>query len=206
MILTSIALVALAAAGVRIVVSRGRRPAFPWATVVLAAVTTVISVAGELDAEVLSALDRNRELLLDGQWWRIVTPLFVQDGGWLGTIVNLVALLVAGTMAELLYSRWVMLAVYFVSGLVSEVAAYTVFPGQGFAGNSVAIVGLTALCLITIAVREQGVTRIIAMLGLVAGVVLLVMGDLHGVGFAVGLLAGAALLVAGRARSHAPTA
>lgn len=161
MILTSIALVALAAAGVRIVVSRGRRPAFPWATVVLAAVTTVISVAGELDAEVLSALDRNRELLLDGQWWRIVTPLFVQDGGWLGTIVNLVALLIAGTMAELLYSRWVMLAVYFVSGLVSEVAAYTVFPGQGFAGNSVAIVGL---------------------------------------------LAGAALLVAGRARSHAPTA
>jgi membrane associated rhomboid family serine protease len=197
MILTSIALVALAAAGVRVLASRGRRPAIPWATILLAAVTTAISVAGELDDQLLSALDRNRDLFLDGQWWRIVTPLFVQDGGWLGTIVNLIALLIAGTLAEVLYSRWVMLAVYFLAGLGSEVAAYTVFPGQGFAGNSVAIVGLTALCLITIAVRETGLTRIIAIAGLVAGAVLLVMGDLHGAGFAIGLLSGVVLLVAG---------
>lgn len=206
MILLSIALVALAAAGVRVVASRGRLPAFPWATVVLAAVTAVVSVAGELDAQLLAALDRNRELLLDGQWWRIVTPLFVQDGGWGGMIVNIIALLLAGTMAELLFSGWVMVAVYFLSGLVSEVAAYTVFPGQGFAGNSVAIAGLTALCLVTITVRERGVTRVIGIAGLACGIALLVLGDLHGAGFATGLVAGLALLAAHRGRRpHAPT-
>lgn len=203
MILLSIALVALAAAGVRLLRSRGRRAAIPWTTLVLAAVTAAVSIAGELDGGILAALDRNRELLLDGQWWRIATPLFVQDGGWGGTVVNIIALLLAGTTAEVLYGGWMMIAVYFLSGVVSEAAAYTVFPDQGYAGNSVAVAGLTALCLITIAARERGLTRWIAVAGLVAGAALVVKGDLHGVGFATGLVAGLALLAAHRDRLRA---
>lgn len=207
MVLTSVALIALAAAGVRYLLSRGKPLAFPWTTVTIAAVTTAVSVAGNLNAGLLDALDRNGDLLLDGQWWRIASPLLVQDGGWLGTIVNLVALLIAGTLAEALYSGWVLIVVYLLSGLVSEVAAYTLLPGQGYAGNSVAIAGVTALGLITLAVRANGIVRTISIAGLVAGAALLVTGDLHGVGFAVGLLCGVVLVLAKvRGRPDSPSA
>src|SRR3954452_24175838 len=42
---------------------------------------------------ILTSLERDRHHLAEGQLWRPVTPLFVQDGGWTGTISNLVWML-----------------------------------------------------------------------------------------------------------------
>ena len=65
---------------------------------------------------------------------------------------------------------------------------------QGFAGNSVADLGLVALCLVTAAATPRAPARVLGVIGLLAGTALLVTADLHGVGFALGALCGAVLV------------
>ncbi len=192
-ILIWVALTAAVAGGVQYLRGIRRRLMFPGMTLVLAAVTAVVSVLGNLNPDILAALGRDRDALLAGQWWRLVTPLFVQDGGWAGTVFNLVALLIIGAFAESLYGRGVLVGVYFAAGLISEVAAYTVLQHQGSAGNSVADLGLTALCLMTYVVGSLPLPRVLGVIGLLAGAALIVTANLHGVGFAVGAAAGLVL-------------
>ncbi|MBN8870847.1 MAG: rhomboid family intramembrane serine protease [Solirubrobacterales bacterium] len=193
-LLINLTFVAAIGAGTRFVVGGGGRFTFPAATLALAGITLAISVAGNLDQALLDSLDRNRDQLLSGEVWRIFTPLFVQDGGWAGTASNIIALLFIGTITETVFSRRVLLAAYFTAGLLSEIAAYTIFQHQGYAGNSVAILGLAGLCLVTFATQAETVTKAIAVVGLLAGAILLVTGNLHGVGFTVGVAVGVALV------------
>ncbi len=193
--LIDVSLACAVGAGIRFLASTGREFAFPLATVILAGVTLVVSVAGNLDQAILDALARNREQLLSGELWRIFTPLFVQDGGWAGTIFNLVSLLFIGAVTEIAFGRKTLLLTYFTAGLASEIAAYTFLQHQGFAGNSVAVLGLAGLCLVTFAARERTFTRALAIVGLLAGATLLVTGNLHGIGFATGAIVGIVLLL-----------
>jgi membrane associated rhomboid family serine protease len=193
-LLINLAFVCVIGAGIRVVIGGGGRFAFPLTTLILAAVTLLVSVAGNLDQGILDSLDRNRDQLTSGEIWRIFTPLFVQDGGWAGTASNIIALLFVGTITETVFNRKILLLTYFTAGIASEVAAYTIFQHQGYAGNSVAILGLTGLCLINFVSRPETVIRVLAATGLLAGTVLLATGNLHGIGFAVGVAVGAALL------------
>ena len=59
---------------------------------------------------------------LHGDWWRTGTALLVQDGGALGTLVNLGFLLVLGVAAEQVSSRVCWLGCYLGAGLVGELA------------------------------------------------------------------------------------
>lgn len=194
-ILISIALATAAAGGVQYLRGAGRRLTPPRMTLVLAAVTAAVSIAGNVNPDILAALGRDGEALLAGQWWRLVTPLFVQDGGWAGLVFNLVALLIVGTLAETLYGKGVVVGTYFAAGVLSEIAGYTILQHQGFAGNSVADLGLTALCLVILVAGPQLLPRVLGAVGLAAGAVLIVTANLHGVGFAVGALAGIMLIV-----------
>lgn len=181
---------ALTGVGIRHLVDVRTRPPVPRATMVLALVTAAVSTAGNLAPGVLAALGRDRDLLMAGQWWRIITPLLVQDGGWAGMAFNLAVLLIAGTFAETLHGPRTTVTGYLLAGVVSEVAAYTVLQHQGFAGNSVANLGLCGMYLVTMARDSHGVTRALSAVGLMAGAGLLATGDLHGVGFATGVAAG----------------
>ncbi len=189
-ILIIIALTAAAGGSVDVLRARGHRLRVPVATLVIAGVTAVVSVAANLNPHLLATLGRNGDQLAAGEWWRMVTPLVAQDGGWAGTVFNLVALLVVGTLAETLYGWRVLLGVYALAGVVSEIAGYTVLQHQGFAGNSVANLGLAALCLVTCAATPSVGTRAFGVVGLIAGVALVGIANLHGVGFAAGALAG----------------
>ena len=182
----------------------GGRFRLPTATIVVAAVTLVTSVVANLDPPVLDLFGRDRSLLLQGEWWRLITPLFVQDGGWPGTLFNISSLLVVGLCAETLHRRSTFLVVYFLAGLTSEIVAYTLLPHQGFAGNSVAIMGAAGLCLVTLCVIGGIATRILGIVGVLSGVARLVTGNLHGIGFAVGAVAG--VLAAARSRRTMPPA
>lgn len=204
-VLISIALTVAAAGGVPYLRGTGRRLALPGMTLVLAAVTAVVSILGNLNPDILAALGRDRDALLGGQWWRLITPLLVQDGGWAGTVFNLVALLIVGTLAETLYGRGVLLGVYVAAGIVSEIAGYTILQNQGFAGNSVADLGLTALCLVTYVVGTQPLPRVLGVVGLLAGATLIVTANLHGIGFAVGAVAGLVLALPSRERQPSTT-
>ena len=179
---------------------RGLRLRPPVATVVIAGIVAAVSVVGELVPSVLSTLGRDRDLLLAGEWWRAVTPLVVQDGGWPGLIFNVIALLAVGWVAESLFRRWFVPLVFLLVGLVGELAAYTLFQGQGFAGNSVANLGLAGVLLVTAGFATDWRARLAGALGLVAGVALLVLGDLHSVGVVAGSAIGLTVAVNARTR------
>lgn len=184
------------AAGVLTLQHRGGRLRLPIATLAIAAVVAVMSVIGELRPDVLAALGRDLPALQAGDWWRAVTPLVVQDGGWPGLIFNLVALVVIGALVEALSPRWVMPAVFVVTGLIGELAAYTIMQEQGFAGNSVANLGLAGVVLVAALRTPRVPARIAAVIGLAAGVVLLATWDLHSVGVVVGVVLGVVLWLA----------
>ena len=75
----------------------GRTPA----TLALAALVALPSLLQLAAPALLTALQRDRDLILrDGQLWRLVTALVVQDGGPIGLLFNLTALALLGTVAE----------------------------------------------------------------------------------------------------------
>lgn len=169
---------------------QGRQPLrMPWATLAIFAVTLGVGAFAVFDDTLLDAIRRDGDRLAAGEWWRLITPLVGQDGGLPGLIFNLVLLLVLGAVVENLLGWRVLLVAYLAAGLVSEVAAYTIMPGQGFAGNSVANFGLIGLIIGSGVMSGHG-ERFIGLIGLVAGVVLLILWDLHAVGFWVGVLVG----------------
>ena len=88
----------------------------PAVTLVFA-VTATISVLQFRLPELLSLMRPDGTALTRGEWWRLVTPLFVQDGGWAGTLFNLGTLLALGAVAAetLGWRRWLLL--YFGAGI-----------------------------------------------------------------------------------------
>ena len=186
-------------AGGLVLRQRGKKLRFPWLTVVIALVTLVFSVLGEFDRDILDLLRRDGfGLTQQGEWWRIVSPLVVQDGGWPGLIFNLLTLVVLGTLVESIFGARLLAVAYLAAGLISEVAAYTLLQNQGFAGNSVANMGLAGLIGI-VAVTGAGAmpARIVGGLSLLAGAWLVFTGNLHGVGY----VGGRARRVGGGARA-----
>jgi len=172
----------------------GPRPA----TLVLAGVTAIVSVAAEIAPELLDLLRRDPIRLVAGQWWRIITPLFAQDGGWAGLVFNLVCLVSLGFVVECRWGWRVLVPVYLGTGLIGEIVAYTLIQHQGFAGNSVANLSLAGLLAITGVLTSDVRARLSGAVALVAGLFLVVTVDLHAVGFVAGILAAIPLrLIAG---------
>ncbi|MEZ5189996.1 MAG: rhomboid family intramembrane serine protease [Schumannella sp.] len=187
-----VAVSAAIAAGILTLQQRGWRLRTPWATLAIAAVVLGVSVAGELDHGILNALCRDIGALRAGEWWRAFTPLLVQDGGWPGLAFNVLALVAIGALVESLLPRWVVPVGFVATGLLAELAAYTVMRGQGFAGNSVANLGLAALVLVAALRSSRVPARLAGGVGMLAGAVLLLTWDLH----AAGILAGTLLALA----------
>jgi rhomboid protease GluP len=161
----------------------------PWVTLAIFAVTLLVGAFAVFDDAILDAIRRYPDRLQSGEWWRLFTPLVGQDGGLSGLIFNLVILLAVGAVVENLFGWKLLLITYLSAGILSEVAAYTIMPDQGFAGNSVANFGLIGL-VCAFGVLSSSGARLTGALGLIGGVVLLVLWDLHGIGFAVGALIG----------------
>ncbi|MEO8095309.1 MAG: rhomboid family intramembrane serine protease [Pseudolysinimonas sp.] len=187
-------------AAVLLVQATGRKLRWPFVTIALALVTMVVGAITIYDDSVLDVVKRDGIRLVEGQWWRLFTPLVGQDGGLWGLLFDLAMLVAVGTAVENLFGRWMLLGVYVASGLVSEVAAYTLLPGQGFAGNSVANFGLAGLLVVTAAFSPIP-ARVVGLIGLGAGLILDVTLNLHGVGFTVGALVGLVVWAVKRRRT-----
>jgi rhomboid protease GluP len=173
----------------------------PWVTLAIFALTLAVGAFAVFDDAILDAIRRDLDRLLSGEWWRLFTPLVGQDGGFPGLIFNLVILIAVGAVVENLFGWKLLLITYLSAGILSEVAAYTIMQNQGFAGNSVANFGLIGLVCVVGVLSSSG-ARLTGALGLVGGVVLLVLWDLHGIGFAVGALIGAAWHLIQRAKAR----
>ncbi|MFC5830139.1 rhomboid family intramembrane serine protease [Nonomuraea insulae] len=112
----------------------------PYATAVVFVLTAVPSLLQFAVPNLEPALMREPAAIADGEWWRLVTSLVVQDGGVFGTLINLAFLAVLGYVAEraLGPARWLLL--YLGGAAAGEAAGYLL--GQPGAGNSVALCGL----------------------------------------------------------------
>jgi rhomboid protease GluP len=86
------------------------------------------------------ALERTPAIVRSNEWWRLITPIFINrvDAAEIG--INLVNLAPLGALAERLLGPKTWLLVYLIAGLVGEAAGLAWKPVG--AGSSVAFLGL----------------------------------------------------------------
>jgi rhomboid protease GluP len=80
-------------------------------------------------------------VMLGGQWWRLVTAMFLH-GGLEHLLLNMISLLIVGRMMELTFSRSAYLGIYFASGMLGFVVSLIAHPVSVSIGASGAIFGL----------------------------------------------------------------
>lgn len=127
------------------------QPALPIATITIVAITAIVTSLQWVYSALLPMLDRNQAALLDGQWWRLVTPRLVQPEIWPQYIL-LAILLVVGIPVERRMGSLRWLAVWLVGGVIGEVVSYQWQP-QG-AGASLGLFALIGAWLILLLRRE----------------------------------------------------
>jgi membrane associated rhomboid family serine protease len=124
----------------------------PALTLVVVAVTAVISAVSVASPTVLAHLERTPAGLHE-QWWRTITSLVTQSSAG-GAASNLFFMLVLGVVAEQVASRSRWLACYLGAGIVGELVGYAWQPVG--AGNSVAVCGLAGLIALACWRRDSG--------------------------------------------------
>ncbi|MBM7650048.1 rhomboid protease GluP [Bacillus ectoiniformans] len=78
-------------------------------------------------------------LILEGEWWRLITPIFLHIG-FLHLLMNTAALYLLGAAVERIFGRMRFLFIYLFSGFTGAVASFLLTPNLS-AGASGAIFG-----------------------------------------------------------------
>ncbi len=134
----------------------------------------------------LTLFERNSSRFATGEWWRIVTPLFVQDGGMSGSCFNLIALFFVGSAAERHWGSRGCLFVFLAGGVVTEVIGFAWQPvGAGNSVGNFALAGGVAFACLT--PDPPRLARVMALLALSADLWLLLVRDIHGAAASVGI-------------------
>jgi membrane associated rhomboid family serine protease len=173
--------------------SRRKTKAAPVIAILIIGSTALITGLQFVFPEVLTKFRRNREALLSGEWWRMVTPLFVQAYGWWHACVNGVAAFVFCPLAERLYGKK-LLALYFIPGVLGEIFGYLWSPNG--AGSSLGIAGVTGgLFAYTLLHRQElpRLTQLFAICGIAGAIALCLWRDIHGPPTVVGILLASAM-------------
>jgi len=166
------------------------RAGFPTVTQVVLLATIAGYLLQLAVPETLELLGRNATRSASGEVWRIVTPLFGQDGGPVGALFNFACLALLGGFAERLWRPGQWLLLYFGGGIASELIALWWQPVG--AGNSIANLALGgSLC--ALGLRNGGAPRAAGLAGALSGVALCAMSDIHGPALLIGIGAGLAL-------------
>jgi membrane associated rhomboid family serine protease len=115
-------------------------PHLPMATICVLSITAIITGLQFVSPAIVSALQRNPAALAAGEWWRLITPLFVHPDGWSQIVVDFAGIAIVGPVVERRFGspRW--LALYFGAGLSAEIISYAWEPYG--AGSSIALCGL----------------------------------------------------------------
>jgi rhomboid protease GluP len=127
----------------------------------------------------LAALQRTPSTLSSHEWWRLITPIFINRGNWKEITFNLVSLAIVGAIAERVWGcrRWLMF--YLLGGFVGECAGLAWKPDG--AGSSVAACGLLGALSAWMLFRiKNWQARFGAMFIIIGAIVLTAIRDLHG--------------------------
>lgn len=141
--------------------------------------------------QIYSALRREPDLIRHhGQWWRVLTSVVVQDGGVFGTTFNLVVLAVIATVAVQAWGGPRTVVIFIVAQLLFGTMATFLSSDIG-AGNSGATFGLATSVAGLVLIRHRRARLVLSSVAVVAiGVVLLVLGDAHGIALMGGVVIG----------------
>ena len=94
-----------------------------WISVSLLSLTTIVTSLQFFFPEIIAALDRNRQALLSGEVWRLISPLFIQPMGIWQCVFNGLFFVSFVPIAEHLYGRSVLL-IYFATGIVGQMVNF----------------------------------------------------------------------------------
>ncbi|MGA2020051.1 MAG: rhomboid family intramembrane serine protease [Candidatus Sulfotelmatobacter sp.] len=97
-------------------------------------------------------------LTLSGEWWRLLTCVFVH-GGIIHIAFNMWCLWNLGALSESLYGRWVYASVYLLCGIGASLASIAWHPGTPSVGASGAIFGLAGALIAAFKLGEFSVPR-----------------------------------------------
>ena len=158
----------------------------PRATLLMTLAIAIPSTFQFFFPTLLHLFERDLSRIAAGEWWRVVTALFVQDGGIAGSLFNLVSLLLLGSVAEQRWGsrRW--LFIFLVGGILSQFIAFLWQP-MG-AGNSVANFSLAGSMAMSCLISAPRPARIASVMSLAACSVLLALKDIHGAAAFIGCI------------------
>ncbi|NTV89528.1 MAG: rhomboid family intramembrane serine protease [Clostridiales bacterium] len=83
--------------------------------------------------------------ILSGEYWRLLTPVFLHANA-VHLLINCYSLYAVGTMVEKLFGRYRFMVVYFIAGIMGNIASF-VFSANAGVGASGAIFGLLGTLL-----------------------------------------------------------
>jgi len=145
-----------------------------------------------------------RGRIADGEWWRLVTCMFVHVGP-VHLIVNLIGLYFLGKVLEELFGSWRTLAIYGLAGFAGAAASYLQSPASMSSGASGAIFGVLGAIFMELTIHRARY-RTAWKRGLWGGLVVVTLAQAgigfvypvidqwaHGAGLITGLLLGAVL-------------
>ncbi|MGA9391588.1 MAG: rhomboid family intramembrane serine protease [Candidatus Sulfotelmatobacter sp.] len=154
-------------------------------------------------------------LTLSGEWWRLLTNVFVH-GGIIHIAFNMWCLWNLGELAESLYGRWTYAAIYLICGVGASLVSVAWHPFTPSVGASGAIFGLAGALLAAFKLGEFSVPRS-ALSGTLRSLGAFVFYNLifgaampgidnsaHIGGLITGLILGAVIALIAPLREHAP--
>lgn len=175
-------------------------PRRPLLTAVVFLVTLACGIAQLAYRPLYDHVVRDASHIDAGQWYRLLTGMFFQDGWASGLVSNLILLAVVGSVAERVFGRWRWLVLYFGCGWFGQLMSYLWLNPVG-AGNSMCVAGLIGglATVVLVAPRRYGVMppvplRIMAIAVPVLAVVDTVLHDNHGLPCLLGMAVGFLLL------------
>ena len=134
-----------------------------WISISLLCLTTIVTSLQFIFPEIIAALDRNRQALLSGQVWRLITPLFIQPSGMWQCLFNCLFFVAFVPIAERLYGRGVLL-IYLATGIVGQLVNFywETTPGglpAGKGGSSTALFGVAGSLMMYILLHKRTFSR-----------------------------------------------
>ena len=142
---------------------------------------------------ILPLFERNRDRVLSGELWRMVTALVFQDGGINGAIFNLVGLFFIGMIGETVWGSRRLFTIFWFGGVCSEIVG--LFWQPIGAGNSIANLSIAASIVAWCIVNCRRLPVIVlAILTIGSYLGLFLLKDIHGAAGFIGLALGFGLL------------
>ena len=157
-----------------------------WISITIISLTFIVTSLQFVFPEIITALDRNKDALLSGEVWRLISPLFIQPIGISQCLFNGVFFVAFLPIGEYLYGRSIML-IYFGAGLTGQIVNFYWNAGRG--GSSTALYGVMGSLFMYILLNRRTFPRgyiLIPIAGFFGATVLCFFKDGHAPSLLVG--------------------